>query len=186
MGGLIARICQKYHYKRYFIFKSLLKNEGKNLLDIGCGPPSSSMKDGAFLNYLGYGQGMDIEPRNINFKFTLGNIEKIPFNDNTFDVVTASEVIEHIEHPMQALKEVHRILKPQGVFVMSTPNGNVLFKAMWGLWQVIFGSMWKDTHLSEFDRKTWIKLINKSKLFKLEQINSILNMNLTFKMRRLE
>lgn len=50
----------------------------------------------------------------------------IPFSDNTFDIVVAIEVIEHIEKYVDLIflfNEVHRVLVPQGKFCFTTPNG---------------------------------------------------------------
>jgi ubiquinone/menaquinone biosynthesis C-methylase UbiE len=46
----------------------------------------------------------------------------LPYEDNFFDGITFTEVIEHLEDHRKILKEVNRILKPGGVLVVSTPN----------------------------------------------------------------
>ena len=47
----------------------------------------------------------------------------LPYEDNYFDSVIFSEVLEHIyESPIQILKELYRILKPNGVLILTTPN----------------------------------------------------------------
>jgi len=59
------------------------------------------------------------------FKTKLFNVEfvKFPYEDETFDMVLFCEVIEHlIENPIHALSEIHRILKPNGTLVLTTPN----------------------------------------------------------------
>jgi 2-polyprenyl-3-methyl-5-hydroxy-6-metoxy-1,4-benzoquinol methylase len=48
--------------------------------------------------------------------------EKFPFADGEFDVVTCCELIEHIKHPANMLGEIGRVLKPDGILVISTPN----------------------------------------------------------------
>ena len=51
--------------------------------------------------------------------------ERFPFDDNTFDLVIWSEVIEHLtKDPVHTLGEVHRVLKPGGCVVISTPNSS--------------------------------------------------------------
>jgi ubiquinone/menaquinone biosynthesis C-methylase UbiE len=50
------------------------------------------------------------------------NIESLPYQDATFDLVTCTEVIEHIEHYRHTFREIFRILKTNGIFVMTTPN----------------------------------------------------------------
>lgn len=50
------------------------------------------------------------------------NTEKLPYPDSTYDLVTCTEVLEHLEHYRETIREVHRIVKPGGVFVLTTPN----------------------------------------------------------------
>jgi len=50
------------------------------------------------------------------------DIERLPFRAETFDLVTANMVVEHVADPERLLKEVWRILKPGGRFIMHTPN----------------------------------------------------------------
>lgn len=50
------------------------------------------------------------------------NTEPLPFADASFDLVTCTEVIEHLEHYRQTLREMHRVLKPAGRLVVTTPN----------------------------------------------------------------
>jgi len=55
--------------------------------------------------------------------FGVGDIEHIPFPDNTFDVVVSLGVMEYLESDEQALREVWRVLKPGGRAVIAIPNG---------------------------------------------------------------
>jgi len=50
------------------------------------------------------------------------NVENLPYPDASFDLVTATEVIEHLEHYRRTLREIHRVLKPGGYCILSTPN----------------------------------------------------------------
>ena len=49
---------------------------------------------------------------------------KLPFADNTFDLVTANMVMEHVEDPSGVLSEIKRVLKPRGRLIIHTPNKN--------------------------------------------------------------
>jgi SAM-dependent methyltransferase len=51
-----------------------------------------------------------------------GNIEVLPFKNETFGLVTANVVVEHVENPAALLAEIHRILLPGGKFLFHTPN----------------------------------------------------------------
>jgi 2-polyprenyl-3-methyl-5-hydroxy-6-metoxy-1,4-benzoquinol methylase len=55
-----------------------------------------------------------------------GEIEDAGFDDDRFDVVVLSEVVEHLTDPRTLLNEVHRILRPGGLLWATTPNGSGL------------------------------------------------------------
>ncbi len=52
----------------------------------------------------------------------VGNGEALPFAAESFDIVTANMVTEHLERPGAVLREIHRVLRPGGWFVAHTPN----------------------------------------------------------------
>jgi len=61
----------------------------------------------------------------ILLSYDLFNIESddFPYPDGSFDVVIFSELIEHLAvNPVRALSEMHRVLRPQGVLIVTTPN----------------------------------------------------------------
>lgn len=52
-----------------------------------------------------------------------GNLEEpLPFEDSAFDCVASVDGIEHLQNPFHAVREFHRVLKPGGVLILSTPN----------------------------------------------------------------
>jgi SAM-dependent methyltransferase len=51
-----------------------------------------------------------------------GDIEELAFQDEQFDVVLLNEVLEHIPNESNALRQVHRVLKKNGILVLFTPN----------------------------------------------------------------
>ena len=50
------------------------------------------------------------------------NTAPLPYADNTFDLVTCSEVVEHIENYRATFREIFRVLKPQGLAIFTSPN----------------------------------------------------------------
>lgn len=60
-------------------------------------------------------EGVKVEVANLNS-------EPLPYRDGSFDLVTCTEVIEHLEHYRPLVREIYRVLRPGGVCVLSTPN----------------------------------------------------------------
>lgn len=55
------------------------------------------------------------------------NIYQLPYADNSFDAVILSEVLEHLDDDVEALREVYRVLRPNGVVAITVPNANYPF-----------------------------------------------------------
>lgn len=150
---------EKYHYGRYEKIKKWVSGPCR-LLDVGCGRPCPSMEDGAFIKYLGFGTGLDLK-KHEGFDSIEGDAVHIPFNDNTFNVVTALEVLEHVEDLDAALLEIKRVLAPGGTLILSTPTNNLIWRIVWPLWEKTFGRMWKDAHKQALTKKEWLRMVGK-------------------------
>ncbi len=109
-------------------------NPNTTWLDLGCGHelfpqwlPSAEQDQAAIVARCKIVVGIDYDilslqkheaiPRKVR-----GNVERLPFRDGSFDLVTANVVVEHIEDPRALLQEVHRVLRPGGIFLFHTPN----------------------------------------------------------------
>ena len=57
-------------------------------------------------------------------KWQVADCHTLPFEDNSFDVVTALEIIEHIEEPKKMIKEMARVTRSNGSIIITTPNNN--------------------------------------------------------------
>jgi 2-polyprenyl-6-hydroxyphenyl methylase/3-demethylubiquinone-9 3-methyltransferase len=57
-----------------------------------------------------------------------GFAEKLPYNDNTFDIVICVDVLEHVENLQIAISEIYRVLKPHGLFFFDTINRSLKSK----------------------------------------------------------
>ena len=72
------------------------------------------------------------------------NREMLPYEDGLFDLVTATEVIEHIENPRSLFREISRVLKPGGICILSTPNVlnvNSRLRYLWFGFPDLFGPL---------------------------------------------
>jgi len=110
----------------------------RTLLDVGCGSGRflARMRD---LGWTVCGVEPDPEAaeraRGLGLTVHTGTLSQAGFPSAAFDVVTLWEVIEHLPNPVEALVEVARVLRPDGLLVLSTPNVESL-AARW------FGAYW--------------------------------------------
>jgi SAM-dependent methyltransferase len=93
-------------------------------VDLGCGTGYGT----AELAAAGWGVvGMDrVEPasraRGSAARFVRGDLERLPFAARSFDTATSFQVIEHLADPRGYLEQIARVLAPDGVLLLSTPN----------------------------------------------------------------
>lgn len=111
------------------IFDDLLKNENlqkKRLLDAGCGTGWFSKRAhelGAEVTALDVGEKLLSKVREkCNVTTVIGDLVDLKFEDNFFDYVISSEVIEHTINPRKAVSEIVRVTKIGGVIALTTPN----------------------------------------------------------------
>jgi 2-polyprenyl-3-methyl-5-hydroxy-6-metoxy-1,4-benzoquinol methylase len=85
-----------------------------------------------------------------------GTLEKAAFPSESFDVVTLTDVIEHVPEPVELMREIHRILRPGGVVFIVTPNFASLFVWLYGPKAY---AVWPDQHVIYFQPSTMTKLL---------------------------
>ena len=110
------------------IFNELLVENisGKKLLDAGCGTgwfSKLACQRGARVTSMDLGEKLLSKVAlKCQSQRVIGSILDMPFDDNSFDIIISSEVIEHVPEPAKALKELFKVLKPGGKLILTTPN----------------------------------------------------------------
>jgi len=109
-----------------------LKPDRPHILDVGCGTGANL----EMLSGFGDAEGVDVSPEAITFcrdrglnNVRLGQAEQLPFADNSFDLVTALDVVEHLDDDVAGLREMRRVLRPGGRALLFVPA----FMFLWGV-----------------------------------------------------
>jgi methionine biosynthesis protein MetW len=124
--------------KRYnrFIYKkedTIRIKESISLIPFNCKVLDVGRGDGFISNLIKKEKKCKVFGLNLSFKsakisskkllIVISDLEKeLPFKDETFDVVYAGEIIEHIYDTIKFLKEINRVLKKDGILIITTPN----------------------------------------------------------------
>jgi SAM-dependent methyltransferase len=98
---------------------------GRRVLDLGCrtGALSRLFLDGNEVVGVDVDREALVEARKAGIETVWADLEEpLPFDDASFDVVVAAEVLEHLSEPRWLVREVARVLRPNGTFVGSVPN----------------------------------------------------------------
>lgn len=117
------------------------------------------------------------------------NVEPIPYPDGFFDTIIAGDVIEHVANPMFMLCEANRVLKPDGVLIVSTPNPYYYWEFMQNLlvdWKFMHAK--QEGHFTTFTRVNMRNILERTgfTLFKeLGNFFSLIVLKWTFHLVRL-
>src|SRR5438270_7089750 len=125
----------------YSLLQRYLKpapRETRQALDLGCGA-------GLNLDHLArYAEpvGTDFSEEALRFcrarghkRLCKADAAELPFRDGQFDIITALDVVEHLDDDVKALDELKRVLRPGGLLVISVPA----YPALWSYWDDILG-----------------------------------------------
>lgn len=112
---------------REYIFSHTPKSP-KRILDVGCG---KAWVAEMFCSTSGEVISMDIANTNVvkalekypfeNHSGVVADVLNLPFRENLFDCIIASEIIEHVVHPDKFIKNLIEVLKPGGTLILTTP-----------------------------------------------------------------
>jgi SAM-dependent methyltransferase len=120
IGGFVGDICER------------IKDRPARILDIGCGTGANLL----MLSKYGDAEGIDISDDALAFcrerglrKVKKGAAEELPYGDGEFDLITALDVVEHLDDDLAGLKEMRRVLRPGGRLFLFVPT----FMFLWGI-----------------------------------------------------
>lgn len=142
------------------------KNDNLHLLDFGCGPGDNALR----FSFIGYQvTGFDISETNINYcqkifrkyghsdrgNFVVSAAENLPFTDGSFNVVVGIDILHHVDI-LPSIKEVHRVLKEDGIAIFREPVEVPAFDKIRNSWPIrtIFpNKISLESHITEDERK---------------------------------
>jgi O-antigen biosynthesis protein len=129
-AAMHGSLLEAEHLARYWWASRFVSD--KRVLDAGCGTAyGTEILAGARASGV---VGVDIDPGvveaarergGVNVSFEVADARDLPFANEAFDVVVCFEVIEHVEDPEAILDELRRVLRPDGLVAVSSPNRDV-------------------------------------------------------------
>jgi len=112
--------------------RATLNTSNPRILDVGCGT-GANLK---MLTDYGNAEGVDISPQAVEFcrergldSVKLGAAEQLPYENDSFELVTALDVIEHLDDDVAGLREMRRVLRQDGRVLLFVPA----FMFLWGV-----------------------------------------------------
>lgn len=137
------------------IHSSLITHHSSlRILDVGCGTGANI----EMLSQYGDAEGVDVSDDALEFcrkkglKVQKGLAEKLPYDDESFDLTTALDVIEHLDDDVAGLKEMHRVTKTGGYSLFFVPA----FMWLWGVQDDI------SNHRTRYTRAQIVERIEKA------------------------
>lgn len=158
------------------ILEAILRREippsfAPDILSVGCGPAEGLEWLLQFAGQGGTVTGLDIDPAHgagapDRVKFVAGTLDAVPFTKASFDVVLALDVLEHMEDDLAALQEAIRLLKADGLLVITVPA----LPFLWGRQDIVSG------HWRRYTRKSITSLLQRAGLthYKISYFNTLL------------
>lgn len=117
------------------LVRTLKADVGKGkvrILDVGCGTGANL----EMLSQFGDAEGVDVSSEALSFcrarglaNVKQGEAERLPYEAESFELVTGLDVVEHLDDDLAGLKEMHRVLRPEGRALMFVPA----FMFLWGV-----------------------------------------------------
>ncbi len=139
-----------------------------SILELGCGSGNtgaSALALGKCARYCGIeiSAGPAAIAREVLSEVVVGDVEAIelPWADQSFDILLMSEVLEHLVNPWNALRKLHRLVKPGARVMASSPNVShyrIVQQLLTGRWDLTDAGAMDRTHLRWFTPASYGKL----------------------------
>lgn len=143
-----------------------VSGEGKQVLEVGCNEGFLSqalIEEGCKVTSCDYDQvQIDKAKQIFGIEAIKANINDLPFSNDSFDVVVAGEVLEHIENPFVGLSELFRVARER--IIISIPVGEYWMGELTHQWQIEGCAIEHDTaHKYELDKHLLILEFNRKR-----------------------
>lgn len=172
----------------YFITKIDNPN-GLKILDIGCGGgllAEEFAKQGAIVTGVDASENAiktakdHAQQNKLDINYIVGKAEKLPINER-YDIVSCTDVFEHVEDLEKCISEISRVLKPNGILLYDTINKTILSRlsVIW-INNIILRSQLKKIGVIEnnYAVHEWEKLVKPIKLFSLFDKHALNNIDI--------
>lgn len=114
-----------------FIRKNINLLKNNTLLEAGCGNGFFTYYFAKLCNVTGLDFSKQMLKLNPHHKLVQGDVENLPFDDNSFDAAFCSDLLHHLENPKKAIKEMKRVARKY--IIISEPNRNNPLMFLFGL-----------------------------------------------------
>lgn len=165
--GVESNILQRiWHTNKLHVITDLIPVTPRKVLDVGCASGwflSRFSKVFPQANCFGvdiYDEAVEYaKKRYSHITFKIADAHKIPFKEESFDLVVCTEVLEHVDDPKSVVLEIKRVLKKDGFAIIELDSGSLLFSVVWFLWKKFKGGVWNHAHLHSFTVKKLEEMI---------------------------
>lgn len=170
-----------YNFKRYW--KKIEEYiDGGRVLDVGCA--TGLFLECAGRNWQRYGLDISeyaskIAQDSIGPTIETGQLLEAPWQNESFDLITMWDMLDHLPNPIENLFKCYQLLKKQGILILNVGDISALFAKMCGKrWYIMI----PPTHLYFFNKRTITAMLNKAgfDILKIERPGKLVPLKLCF------